>query len=302
MLREQTFYGWLEKELADRAYALVTLYEERDRLLYSDAPALRQKYMDAIGVYENEVLKTELEVSMLRRKCELMQAALNRRESISLEEIEKKVTDEKKEKLQELEAEDKTRNDYPQLGDEDSVEIQKLYHNIVSTFHPAVNTGESDTEKELYEKAVEAYRNQNLESVRMIHKMLFPHHSDEQISVSRPVGIEEKSVKRRSNYSKKALLVETDYALAKKLYPFFVRLEEDCVILNAIDGYSEKMKAVESEIADIRLSFPFNAEATLNSVVKTDAYLSELRSRASRCEKEKEELERQVDKLLHKEL
>ena len=100
-MRKQTFYDWLAREVTSSRMALVRLYENRDRLLYVEAPQLRKKYMDVIGVYEEPVLQAELEVSLLRRKVELIQIAINRREPVDLIAIDTQLEKEKQEKEEE---------------------------------------------------------------------------------------------------------------------------------------------------------------------------------------------------------
>ena len=93
-MRQQTFYDWLLREVASSRMALISLYESRDRILYIEAPTLRKKYIGIFGEIENAVLQSELETALLRRKVELIQTAINRRERIDLEQIEAQIKDE----------------------------------------------------------------------------------------------------------------------------------------------------------------------------------------------------------------
>lgn len=65
---EQTYSKWLEKEVLAIKYALLVALEKRDNLLYIEEPALREEYMQKIGVYEEQVLNAELEVSLAEKK------------------------------------------------------------------------------------------------------------------------------------------------------------------------------------------------------------------------------------------
>ena len=296
-MRTQTFSDWLNREVITSKMALVSAYETRDRILYVEAPPLRKKYMELIGVYEEPVLQAELEVSQLRRKAEMIRIAINRREPVNIEAIDKQLEKEKQEQINELEDSDKTINELPELSDQQAHTLQRQYREITSTFHPAMNPSMTDTQKELYQNAVEAYKMQDVEAMKLIHDMLF---SPEETS-----GIADLRYIRRSNTDdmrdmrrKFAAELSTDYYLAKKLYDMFSPLEEDYVILDVINGYDEKRKEVEEEIAQIRSGFPFNAQSTLNDRTITEEYLAELRMRASRCEREKAELESQIASML----
>ena len=48
-MRLQTFYDWLTREVVTSRMALARLYETRDRLLYVEAPPLRQRYLVLFG-------------------------------------------------------------------------------------------------------------------------------------------------------------------------------------------------------------------------------------------------------------
>ena len=71
-MRRQSFYDWLLLELQTARAALLGLYVRRDELLYEQAPALRRRYMEAIGREEDAVLQAELETALLRRKAEMI--------------------------------------------------------------------------------------------------------------------------------------------------------------------------------------------------------------------------------------
>ena len=296
-MRTQSFYDWMIKEVATSRMALVGLYEQKDKLLYVEAPALRRRYMENIGVYEESVLEAELEVSLLRRKAEMMQISVNRREPIDLQAIDAVLISEKEQKVAALEAGDRTLNELPQLSEQEEHTIQRQYREITSYFHPAMNSYITDTQKELYEKAQNAYRLQDPEAMKLIYDMLFSP-QDNLVSVS---VTEKRSVstveERREGYREIASALTTDYKLAKQLYPFFIPLEEDAVIRDSLETYNMQRKEVEAEIADILAGFPFNAAETLNDKNKTEEYLAELRVRAKQCETEKVRLEKRIETL-----
>lgn len=295
-MRNQTFYDWLTREVATSRMALVGLYEKKDKLLYVEAPPLRQRYMETIGIYEESVLAAELEVSMLRRKVEMIQIAINRREPVNLEAIDTAIEAERAQVVSDVEAGDKTLHELPQLSEQEEHTLQRQHREITAAFHPAMNPDITEAQKELYEKAQNAYRLQDVEAMKLIYDMLFAPVDVSTVSVSADRTPYD-TAERREEYREIASALSTDYKLAKQLYPFFMPLEEDSVIRSSLDGYDAQRRAVEEEIASIRAGFPFNAVATLNNKAKTEEYLAELRVRAKRCEIEKAELERQISTL-----
>ena len=292
-MRTQTFYDWLTREIATSRMALIGLYEARDRLLYAEAPPLRKRYMELIGVTEESVLQAELEISLLRRKVELIQIAINRREPVDMADIDAQLETEKKQRISELESNDLTLNELPQLTEQQMHTLQRQYREITATFHPATNPDITETQRELYQKAVEAYKMQDVDAMKLIYDMLF---SPEDKSEFTLLGERRNATaaERRAGYRDIAIGLTTDYHLAKKLYACFAPLEEDSVVLDKLHTYDEQRKAVEAEIAKIRESFPFNAVETMNSKEKTEEYLAELRLRASRYERERAELEEKI--------
>ena len=99
---EHSYSKWLEKEVLVIKYALLCVLEKRDKLLYVEIPALKEKYMEKIGFYEEKVLKEELELLLLEKKKQLIQAAINRRQPVDLEKIEKQLEEEKRKQLDQL--------------------------------------------------------------------------------------------------------------------------------------------------------------------------------------------------------
>lgn len=295
-MRRQTFYDWLLREVATSRMALIGLYEKKDKLLYVEAPPLRQRYMELIGIHEERVLAAELEVSMLRRKIEMIQSALNRREPVDIKAIDAAIETERAQVISEIEAGDRTLHELPQLSEQEERTLQRQYREITAAFHPAMNPDISETQKELYEKAQNAYRLQDVEAMKLIYDMLFAPEASSATVVSAD-GTPYDSGKSRKEYREIASALSTDYKLAKQLYPFFMPLEEDAVVRSSLETYEAQRRAVEEEIAGIRAGFPFNAAATLNDKRKTEEYLAELRARAKRCELEKKELQNQITTL-----
>lgn len=171
-MRMQSFGDWLIREVAASRMALISAYEKRDHLLYVEAPPLRKRYMDAIGTVEEGVLQAELEVALLRRKAELIQIALNRREPVDLAAIAAQLETEKDEKIASMEQADLTLNELPQLAEEQAETLQSQYREIIRNFQPAMNPDISDVQRELYQKALEAYKMQDAAAMQLIYDML----------------------------------------------------------------------------------------------------------------------------------
>lgn len=297
-MRMQSFGDWLIREVAASRMALISAYEKRDHLLYVEAPPLRKRYMDAIGTVEEGVLQAELETALLRRKAELIQIALNRREPVDLKAIEAQLETEKDEKIASMEQADLTLNELPQLTEEQAETLQSQYREIIRNFQPAMNPDISDVQRELYQKALEAYKMQDAAAMQLIYDMLLAPLNMDGVFLPSSVQQNDAAEKQRELFRSVAEGLATDYTLAKELYSCFAPREEDHVIHNALQSYESQRETVLAEIDAIRRGFPFNAQATLSDPAKTKEYLMELQIRIKRCEEERSELERKITELM----
>lgn len=291
---KQSFSIWLTNEVATSRYALLALLEKRDRLLYFDAPALRREYMAKIGSFEEEVLESELTVSQLERKIELIQATINRREPVDMDRIDAQLILERSEKLSELEASDKTASELRELSDGEAKELQKKYRSIVHDFHPQVNSGITDTQRDLYEKALEAYKRQNIEAIRIIFDMLYDISEPEALTAF--TATEEEQKARDIQSISDALA--SDYSLAKELYSCFSETEVDAVLKSSSIRCKQQRTELEAEIKSLQSGFPFNARDTLRSQKLTDEYLSELKVRLRQSEEKKKDLTNKIESMI----
>ena len=295
MMRHQSFEDMLARELSAERLALLALYQELDQLRYVEAPALRKRYMDSIGVAEEEILQLELEVSLLRKKAELIQRALNRQEEIDLEQIDRQVEEEKEEKISELEREDLTLEELPQLTEQESGELQEIFRKITAAAHPAMHPELTDLQKDLYERAVDALKMQDLPSMKLIGSMLFP--PPEEVRYVQQAAVPETEKDSRDAFERYARALSIDYTLVRPLFSCFVPREDDRILLNSLETYREQRRELEEEIRAVRGAFPFTALDTLNSRSRTEDYLLDLKLRKRQAEEEKEELERKIGKL-----
>ena len=274
------FAGWLAQEVESAQNALLTRIEQLDTLRYVEAPKLRSEYMVKIGTSEEEVLDAELNTKMLQRKLELIQIKRNRREPIDMAEIDQQIEAERKELLEQAEVADAAGQQLPQLTEEQQDELQKLYHKIVENFHPQVHPNLTDTEKALYEKAVEAYRSRNLDALKLIDEIL----SKDNISLVLQASLSIDDAEDDEQHA--AALAEAlsaDYTLAKQLYPYFEPSQQDAVLRSAAERYTVQCEETEDEIEQLRQTFPFTAQSTLADSEKTKAYLEQLSLRKLRA-------------------
>lgn len=285
-----SFTECLPVEIASVRYALIVAYENKDRLLYMEAPALRQEYMEKVGYFEEQVLKAELDNTLLERKVELIQAAINRREPVDEDKINAELEVLRKQLLDKADADAPVKSDLPALSAEEQDELQRLYKEIIKDFHPSMHPHLTETQRELYEKALDAYKRQSLEALRTVYTMLMDE-STADIPMQLVMG------KSDANAEAQALAVEltTDYTLASLIWECFEPLESEMLLMGAKEQFAAQLGEVSAEIERIMGSFPFSAKAMLRDPRKTEKYMEELRVRLRRCEREKLELAEKID-------
>lgn len=289
----QTYSKWLEKEVMAIKYALLVVLEKRDKLLYVEEPALREKYMQKIGVYEEQVLKAELEVNLTEKKKQLIQTAINRREPVDLEAIEKQLEEERKEQLGQLNQSYKRDSLQSSLSQEEKNELHNLYKEIIKDFHPEVHKELTEFQKQLYERALAAYHKQQLEELRLVHEMLYAKDASK-LTLETPITTE---VKEGETLEIVEQLME-DYSLAAEVFECFEQLEEDGVLLSVKQQYEAREQEIWVEIENIQSRFPFIAKETLQNDEMTKAYLKTLESRMNSCSESLMELNEQITKML----
>ena len=150
------------------------LWEKKDDLLTFEKPHLYSLYQTMIGIlqYDEYALKTEL--SRLRRKADLLQAAINRNDRIDETAIEKQLDDEYEEfktvlqgHLNSIKAA-KEFLESPGLSQDEVKELSSDYRLIAKKLHPDINPNATEAQKELFVKAIAAYKSCDLNTLRQI--------------------------------------------------------------------------------------------------------------------------------------
>lgn len=285
-MKEQSFEDLMLRELISLKLSLIPLYETRDRLLYIDAPKMKNAYIERIGAFEDEVLQKELEAELLHEKIRLIRVALNRREQINVAVIDAMLEEKKNELINQARQSELVTEELPQLSEKEKTELQLTYRSIITDYHPALNKDLSEIQKTLYEKALIAYQNQNLEELKIVEEMLSISNGEGFAIDVEPLKIEKTEIDAKGLYSDLSNALKTDYKLAKEVLPFFTMNEEDITVLGAIDEYRNQYEALENEITEIKSSFPFNAASVISSDKETEEYMVSLRVRLNDAENE----------------
>ncbi len=168
----------LKTEVGRMKAELSMLLLEHDELQFVVCKNLETEYMLKLGGLEYRTYEAQCRYLRLKRKAELIQAKINRQETIYLPAIEEKLDAEFAEYQKQLNAqigrmnEALKRSRLKTLTGEETAELKKLYHRIVKALHPDLHPGVTKEQQMLFEHAVYAYKNGDLPSLRLIGEMV----------------------------------------------------------------------------------------------------------------------------------
>ena len=238
-------YEELKKEVDKLRAELSMLIYEYDELRFVECKNIEMVYMLSLGSIEYKAYEAECTYLRLKRKLELIQAKKNRQEPIVVSEIEEALDEEFDEYQKKLDEHISKMNDaldrgkFEQLSDEETKELKSIYHKVVKELHPDLNPEESQAKIELFEKAVEAYRNGDLFSLRLIHEMacesVLPDNSDDAVAT-----LNKEKVRLKELLEKIMLNIEN----VKSEFPYTMK-----ELINDPEQTRERRKQLEELIA-----------------------------------------------------
>lgn len=227
----------LKSEVEKMRTELSMLLLERDELQFVICKNIETEYMLKLGSIEYKAYEAQCAALRLKRKMELIQAKKNRQETVTISEIEETLDNEFAEYQEQLDAQIDKMNDALKrsktavLSDEENKELKTLYRKIVKALHPDMNPGVSKAQIQLFDNAVSAYKNGDLETLRMIYEMVGNNPLPEQHKDAMTQLVEErerlqgllKSIKESMDaiksaypYTMKGILEDTEKTAQKK--------------------------------------------------------------------------------------
>ena len=178
-------YENLKNELLKKRTELSMLVLQRDELKYVICKNIETKYMLELGNLEYRLYQSECIIMRLKRKVELIQMRINRQEKIDVSAIDKLLDEQFREYQQKLEEKIKKmneaieRNNGEVLTEQQVKELKKLYRAIVKALHPDLNPNVTKQQIKLFQNAVTAYKNGDLQTLRIINEMISNNHSED---------------------------------------------------------------------------------------------------------------------------
>lgn len=173
-----TDFEKLKNEVERMRNELSMLLLERDELQFVICKNIETEYMLKLGSIEYRAYEAQCLSLRLKRKIELIQAKKNRQEKVIISAIEETLDIEFAEYQKRLDEQINKMNDALKrskaevLTDEENKELKKLYRKIVKALHPDINPDVSQAQVQLFDNAVQAYKNGDLGTLRIIGEMV----------------------------------------------------------------------------------------------------------------------------------
>lgn len=155
---------------------LAVLIADRDVLVNKIIPMLEAEYQVKIGILQYDLLMVKVEALRKRRKIELIQACVNRKELITMDDIENTLDREFEKWHEEINTlyERITMAQYHlnsftgTLSAEDIKELRTLYLSLAKKLHPDLNPAFTEEIKALWLQVTDAYARSDLAEMRTL--------------------------------------------------------------------------------------------------------------------------------------
>lgn len=211
----------LKEEIEKLRTELSMLLLERDELKYVECKNIEMQYMLTLGSLEYKAFELNCMMLRLKRKIELIQAKKNRQEKVSVYAIDKLLDEEfakYQEKLNEQidkmnAALERGKGEF--LTAEETKELKTLYRKVIKALHPDIHHDISEAQIKLFQNAVDAYENGDLNVLRIIKEMVvepvLPDSSEKGLAVF---------MKEKKRLLKMLELVKEQITAIKEDYPY----------------------------------------------------------------------------------
>ena len=240
----------LQKELEQLRQKSSELYLQAEYMQFEERPLLYSLYETQIGKLEYEEFQQKVKLKLLTYEAKLIQAYINRNERPDTERIAEQIQMAQaayKADLEQKEADIKAAQAFlisPAMSLEESTELRDLYRMIAKSLHPDLHPDADQKEKDLFVKAVSAYRIGDIHVLRQIALAL----SDEPVE-----DIPDMNLPRLIDQARKTVEeFENRIARMNKEFPFIYRkqLVDKEWVKQQHTKLTERIKQVKAQVAE----------------------------------------------------
>lgn len=164
----------LQDKVASLQQELLDLVGEHDHLRYVICLNIENDYMLKMGYLEVKAFELQLTFSRMRREINMIQACINRGEPVQPTVIQERLDSEfasfQAKLTNQLNQLDRAlgRTQADCLSEDEVKELKQLYRQLVKAWHPDMNPNLGPEYAQLFERAVQAYRNGDLVTMRIL--------------------------------------------------------------------------------------------------------------------------------------
>ena len=253
----------MEKETALQVHEVlkaeyVKLLNDKDVLINWGKPQLEALYATRIGVHQIALLQLQLNVQALKRKIELIQAAINTQQPYDIIQIELTVATELAKLESEIMQQTATVNqaklmlsslDTPQR----SAELKHLFKQLAKQLHPDVNPDLTPEQIALWHKVKDAYQYGDLEQLKAF-SLIYEKELNHLAQQTQELSIEE-ILLRNENLNEGAKVLYDQIKVIKQQYPFTIEeqiRDEEWVTaeVGKIHELIQQLKGYEAELKE----------------------------------------------------
>lgn len=251
----------LKEEIEKLHTELSMLLLERDELRYVESKNIEMQYMLTLGSLEYKAFELNCAMLRLKRKIELIQAKKNRQEKVSVSAIDKLIDEEFAEYQEKLNEQINKMNDALERGkgeflsSEETKEMKTLYRTVVKALHPDIHPDVTEAQIRLFQNAVDAYENGDLNTLRIIKEMAaktaLPEPSENGLAVL---------MKEKERLLKMLDLIKEQIIEIKDSYPYNLKpivqseeltVEKKADLENTISGLKEMIEIYSARIKEM---------------------------------------------------
>ena len=167
-------YSNLIDRLEELKIIITEKIAKKDYLIFHECKNIETAYMLKIGHLDFKIFETKLNIRKIKREIAIIQKHINLQKEIDLNFIKNQIEIEFEEYILKLEekaakinmainrAMNKT------LSKEESLEIKKIYKELILKLHPDLNEELSKNEEDLFFKVMESYEAGDLERLKVL--------------------------------------------------------------------------------------------------------------------------------------
>ena len=247
----------LQDKVASLQQELLDLVGEHDHLRYVICLNIENDYMLKMGYLEVKAFELQLTFSRMRREISLIQACINRGEPVQptvvQERLEAEFASFQAKLTEQLNQLDRAlgRAKAESLSEEEAKELKQLYRQLVKAWHPDMNPNLGPEYAQLFERAVQAYRNGDLVTMRILAVIQGGQdpevNREESDSLSYWQTKFEETKDLIANYQERIASIRQSYP-----YLYIEILEDDERLLERRQEYEELIQQYEANIVSYR--------------------------------------------------